>query len=194
MAFLIGFTGPPQSGKDTACVHLVTDHDYEKFSFADPIREALLALDPWADSFLRVSEIVNRWGWDVAKTRWPEIRRLLQQLGCESGRTIHGENVWVDLTMAKITSKLKEGKNVCVADVRFKNEVMAINRWGGIIVKVRRDVQTNPEILQHRSEVESKEIIPDISIHNHTDIADFQRRLDRTVNRIHRMRRKTLVK
>ena len=185
MAFLIGFTGTPQAGKDTAADHLVANHGYEKFSFADPIREALLALDPWADSFLRVSEIVNRWGWDTAKTRWPEIRRLLQQLGCESGRTIHGESVWVDLTMAKIIPKLKEGTNVCVADVRFKNEVMALNRWGGIIVEVRRDVKTNPEILNHRSEVEARELMPDVSIHNHTDIPDFQNRLDRTVTRIH---------
>ena len=96
--------------------------------------------------------------------------------------------------MAKIIPKLKEGTNVCVSDVRFKNEVMALNRWGGIIVEVRRNVDTNPEILKHRSEVEAREIMPDISIHNHTDIADFQKRLDRTVNRIHRMRRKFLVK
>ncbi len=179
MGVLIGFVGPPQSGKDTACDYLVEEHGFHKFSFADAIRESLLEIDPWADSFLRVSEVVKRWGWNHAKLHFPEIRRLLQTLGYEAGRKIHGDDIWVDKTMAQV-DQLK-GENICIADVRFKNELFAINRRGGLICRVRRSVPMSNEVLSHLSEIESGSLVPDLSVYNHTDITDYQRRLERTL-------------
>ena len=43
MTLLIGFTGPPGSGKNAAADHLIDRHDFRQVAFADPIRQAALA-------------------------------------------------------------------------------------------------------------------------------------------------------
>ena len=72
MDLLIGFTGPPGCGKDAAVDHLVTHHDFRQVAFADPIRQAALALNPMVDTFYKLDEVVRAWGWTDAKHRWPE--------------------------------------------------------------------------------------------------------------------------
>ena len=114
-----------------------------------------------------------------AKLKWPEIRRLLQKLGYEEGREIHGDDIWVNKTMEQADQSKSE--NICIADVRFKNELMAINRRGGLICRVRRSVPMSNEVLNHLSEIEAVSLVPDLSVYNHTDIHDYYRRLERTV-------------
>ena len=138
MDLLIGFTGPPGCGKDAAADHLVTHHDFRQVAFADPIRQAALALNPMVDSFYKLDEVVRAWGWTDAKHRWPEVRRCLQVLGTEVGRDMFGPDIWINRTFQKIET-FQPGQRVVITDVRFRNEADALWARGGYLIRLRRE-------------------------------------------------------
>jgi hypothetical protein len=136
---LIGLSGFAQVGKDEVANILVKEKGFTRIALADPIREALYALDPMltADSYgrpFRLQEVINDLGWDSAKTDIPEVRRLLQVLGTEVGRKLLGEHVWLDLAYKKL---VRPGRYV-ITDVRFAGEADAVRAWGGSLVKIVR--------------------------------------------------------
>ena len=74
------------------------------------------------------------WGWKEGEMT---AREFMQFLGTDIMRQIH-PNVWTNACLNKIT---KEGSELSiVADVRFPNEVEAINRAGGKVLRLERDV------------------------------------------------------
>lgn len=148
----IGFMGYARSGKDTAGDHLVQAHGYRRVSFADPVRESLLALDPIiaADVYrygddhrdvcaevTRLSHAVAARGWEGAK-EVPEVRTLLQRHGTDAMRGVMGDDVWVNLAARRVVEARRAGKNVVVTDCRFPNEVRALREWGFRLVWVDR--------------------------------------------------------
>ena len=192
MGPLIGLTGPPGAGKDAAALHLVEQHGFHRLAFADEIRWACLVLDPFIDDFggrgFRLSEIVEFYGWDYAKTEVPEVRRLLQVLGTELGRELHGPNVWVNKVFDAI-GRLDEDQRIVISDVRFQNEADAIRSHGGRIVRLNRSTPSSDDVMAHRSEVESAGLKPDAVIPNHGSLAELHGRLDRLVTRSLALRR-----
>src|SRR6266511_6207822 len=111
---LIGLTGYAQSGKDSVAGFL-KDYGYQRVAFADGVREALLALDPFLVPFPpiipsaippRLSALVAGVGWDEAK-KHPEVRRLLQRLGTEVVRDMVDPDAWVSLGMRKVSEILR---------------------------------------------------------------------------------------
>jgi len=135
---LIGFTGFAQSGKDTAAGFLV-ERGFKRYAFADVLRWSLYELNPIigideSDGFWRVQNIVDSIGWDRAKVEYTEIRQLLQRFGTEVGRTIYGENFWVEMVM----SRLNEKGSYVITDARFPNEVKAIHDRGGKVFRIDR--------------------------------------------------------
>jgi len=87
---LFGLAGIARSGKDTAAQHLVTQHGFHSYAFADPLRDGLmhiLNLSP-CDFEGEQKEQVLPW-----LGRSP--RYLMQTLGTEWGRdTVHPE-LWL---------------------------------------------------------------------------------------------------
>lgn len=139
MGRLIGIAGAAGAGKDTAAQVLVAE-GWVRESFADRMRQAILALDPWVDSprgYFRLSLGVEALGWDAAKRDYPEIRRLLQKFGTEAGRDIHGTDCWVDLVLTPWL-RAAEQPDLVITDVRFENEARAVREAGGAIVQIRR--------------------------------------------------------
>ena len=61
-------------------------------------------------------------------------RKILQLLGTEGGRDVIHPNIWVNATLGDLTEK----DHVIITDARFPNEVIGINRKGGIVVKIIR--------------------------------------------------------
>ncbi len=121
MIDLVAIHGKLGTGKDTMASFLT---DNTPYSFADPLRKGLLALDPWIptdDGRRRLSDVVSTEGWDEAK-KIPEVRRLMQAYGTEAGRDIHGQDCWVKLAGEFIDKH----DRVVIRDVRFPNEVDAI--------------------------------------------------------------------
>lgn len=141
---IVGLSGYARSGKDTVA-SLLPHHT--RRAFADPMRDALYTLNPIIfDHHERVSDLVDRFGWDKAKVMFPELRRLLQVLGTEVGRQMIDEDVWV--TMA--TRDLSPSDDIVFADVRFPNEAKAIKALGGTVWRINRP--GNEPINAHSSE------------------------------------------
>lgn len=136
---LIGLHGFPGAGKDTVA-EILAEYGYQRIAFADKLREALEGLNPVVviegGRGVRLRPLVRAHGWDTLKRRVPEVRELLQRLGTEAGRDIHGENVWANLAMAKVQSP---EDNYVFTDARFPNEFAAIRARGGVMVNVVRD-------------------------------------------------------
>lgn len=155
---IIGFTGPATSGKDTAAQALIDTGMWKRVSFADPLKQSALVLNPlvtipcdhelvrtqWPeatisgdDVMLRLAEVVEELGWDGAK-RVPEVRRILQVMGTECGRQIFGPNCWVNIAAKSIQDVRNSGLRVVMTDVRFPEEAELIHNLGGTVVKIIR--------------------------------------------------------
>lgn len=130
---VIGISGYARSGKDTIGQALAT-RGFQRVSFADNIREALLALNPLATPDVRIVDLIAAHGWEVAKDQFPEVRALLQRLGSEVGRNLIDPNIWVDLTF----KKAPDGAKIVVTDCRFPNEARAVKELGGQMWRVAR--------------------------------------------------------
>lgn len=143
---LIGLTGYAQSGKDTVGSRLISEHGYTRVSFADGLRDAVYALNPivaqgvmeqgLAAETLRIQDVVDQIGWELAKRYYLEVRELLQRMGTEVGREQFGENFWTDLADHKIQA-IKPWP-VVITDVRFANEAEFVRERGGVVWKIER--------------------------------------------------------
>jgi hypothetical protein len=122
---IIGLTGYAQSGKDTLANILVEKFGFTRVAFADPIRDLLYEMNPSVkDGGYRVRGVVDGYGWEIAKTTFPEVRNLLQNLGVGARKTF-GESFWVQQALRKVHF---EG-NFVITDVRFSNEADAIRKY-----------------------------------------------------------------
>jgi hypothetical protein len=142
---IIGLSGYAQSGKDATANLLCLNYDYKRIAFADPMRHALQTINPRLDSITRVSDLVDDYGWDVAKKN-PEVRRLLQVIGTDFGRKMLGDDVWVKMAVRD----LRQGDRVVISDVRFPNEADAIKKLGGTVWRINR--KDNSAVNHHPSE------------------------------------------
>ena len=143
LPFVLGLAGRKGVGK-THIARGLEERGWVRMSYADGVRELALALDPYVDWFdpgtgqypnivgLPLSDLVGDRGWDKAKEN-PEVRRILQVVGTEIGRSIDPD-IWVNKLAARIY-KLPAGSRVVIDDVRFPNEADKIRHaWGGVVV------------------------------------------------------------
>lgn len=150
---IIGLSGYARSGKDTVANFLVENHGFTRLSFAEPMREALLRLNPTITvagvQGVVLSSVVKSLGWERLKELSPDVRGLLQRLGTEVGREMFGENFWVDYLINKA---LDIKGSVVISDVRYLNEADSIKLMNGQIWRVNRP---NVEAANsHPSEIE----------------------------------------
>lgn len=173
---LIGLTGYARSGKDSVADVMVSDLGFGRAAYADALREGLLVLDPYLGldqtgrRLWRLSDEIALVGWEGSKAReWgQEIRRLLQRFGTEAGRDIHGDNTWVNALFRCAPQK----RNTVITDVRFLNEALAVQKRGGVIVRV---VRPGVAMLnQHASEMELDLIKPDLTLLNNGTLLDLE--------------------
>lgn len=174
---LIGLTGRKQSGKSEVADHLAAAYDFRVISLADPLRAMLLAVDPWVEEGLRLSVLIRMVGWDAAKEGWPEVRRLLQQLGTEGVRDVIGPDTWVDLMAGSVREArdLDPSTWIVVPDVRFPNEADAVRALGGVVVRVDRPGMAGP-LSDHASETEMHAIRADAVLQNTGSLDDLRAR------------------
>lgn len=109
---LIGLVGAAGSGKDTVADWLVDQGPYTKIAFADPLRS-----------------VVQSWFPGAARRRV-----LLQSLG-DWGRQ-QDAAVFVDW----VGRRVRRGGPWVVTDIRYLNELHAVQQWGGLVVGIDTDV------------------------------------------------------
>ena len=130
---IIGLSGYARSGKDTVANLLVLNYSFKRLAFADAIKDAVLLLNPILDNGRRVSDVVNDYGWEVAKANI-EVRRLLQVMGTEVGRKLIDEYIWID----KVFNQIEPDKRFVITDVRFPVEANMIQSIEGKVWRVNR--------------------------------------------------------
>jgi len=185
MVLLIGILGVAGSGKDTVADYLVSNYNFAKISFADPIKRICKDVFSFTDEQLwGPSQERNKLDLRYKRSGDPEYlnqRYACQTLGTEWGRDCY-QDVWIDyaLRLYKKISKaphkydydFKRGlyfnlgdpiDGVVIPDVRFSNELLAIKNAGGYIVKVKRDkAGLLGKASSHISEIEQQSITDDM--------------------------------
>jgi len=160
---LVGITGRARAGKTTVAEFLVASFGYEQHSFADPIRRFtchLLGITPAELEAAKEQAIPWIPGFSP--------RRLMQTLGTEWGRDMVSPALWIDSCLHRAAAAPGP---VVISDVRFDNEAAAIRERGGVVLRIKRDVDG---VAAHRSESGVEESLIDRTIHNDGSIADLR--------------------
>lgn len=166
---ILGLGGYAGAGKD-AFADCMMNHNavWKKTYMSYALEQALLALDPYVDGNLtRYSELHSVVGYTDSKNN-QEVRRLLQRLGTEVGRSMFGENVWVD----KMMDVASEHAFVIVTGIRYPNEIDAVVDSGGTTAWVSRP-GVGP-INSHSSDNTVKPDLFDHHIENDGSLEDLQ--------------------
>ena len=151
MTNIIAFAGRKQSGKTTSAEFVAnlfgTYGDSKIYNFADPLKNLcmdILGLEyrQCYGSDEEKNELVNCF-WDNHQLT---AREVLQIVGTDMFRTMQ-KDVWSNATIRRILRDQPE--MAIIADCRFPNEVDAIKRVGGIVIKLTR----NPHNSFHASEM-----------------------------------------
>tara|TARA_Y100000591_G_C21670182_1_gene612523 strand:- start:357 stop:920 length:564 start_codon:yes stop_codon:yes gene_type:complete len=133
------------------CINLF-GFTYEQAYGTDEQKNEILPDIRWEDMpRFQNMKLMKKMPIDAKKSwKWREgemtAREFMQFFGTDIMRKIH-PNVWANACLNKIT---KEGSDLAViADVRFPNEVEAINKAGGKVLRLERNIHNDG----HDSEV-----------------------------------------
>lgn len=183
---LVGLIGRKRSGKDSFARVLVEEHGYARIAFADPLREAALALDPLVGRpalpgalapghDVRLSEVIDALGWEAAKDIAPEVRRILQRLGSEAIRSLD-PTFWIRAAMREVEFSQSAGTPVVITDVRYRNEADEIRARGGVLLRIARptDSLTDLAAPEHVSETDLDDYPDDSLVLNDGTLEDLQ--------------------
>jgi hypothetical protein len=154
MTKIIAFAGRKQSGK-TTCSEFVANivignsiGNVKIYNFADPLKQDIcinilgLTYDQCYGSDESKNELVNCF-WENKQLT---AREVMQMVGTDMFRAMQ-TNVWSSATVRKIQQE--KPTVAIIADCRFPNEVDAIRKVGGLVIKLTR----NPYNSDHLSEM-----------------------------------------
>jgi hypothetical protein len=141
---IIAFAGRKQSGKTSAC-EFVSNVCYgnglnriQIYNFADPLKEMcinILGLEHYQcyGSDHEKNELVDCY-WDNKQLT---AREVMQLVGTNMFRALQ-HNVWSEATIRRIQKDKFD--LALIADCRFPNEVEAIKKAGGLVIKLNRNL------------------------------------------------------
>jgi hypothetical protein len=155
---IIGVCGLIGAGKDTIADYLVNIHQFRRDSFAATLKDAVSAVFGWDRELLEGRTRQSReWReqvdpWWAERLGMPNLtpRWVLQYWGTEVVRKSFHDDTWI----ASLENKLRRSKDdVVISDCRFPNEIQAIKRAGGLVIRVHRG--PDPEWYQLAEKVNS---------------------------------------
>jgi len=140
---IIGICGFIGSGKDTVADYLTNFHEFRRESFANSLKDAVAQVFGWDRTMLEGrTKQAREWReqldvWWSDRLKMPELtpRWVLQHWGTEVCRHGFHDDIWI----ASLENKLRHSQDdVVISDCRFPNEIAAIKRAGGQVVRVVR--------------------------------------------------------
>ena len=152
---LIGLSGKAGSGKNYLARQVLAPLGWLECALADEIKIRGVAVGAGTYE-------------EMFHQKPPTVRTWLQQEGTERGRMVYGEDCWVDAMMARLT-RVKETwgfDRFVVTDVRFPNEVKAIQDRGGWVFRIEAPERAAASPLSVASREHESEMALD-------DFADF---------------------
>jgi hypothetical protein len=148
---IIGVCGFIGSGKDTIADYLVNLHHFRRESFANTLKDAVAQVFGWDRMMLEGrTKQAREWReqvdpWWAKRLGIPHLtpRYILQQWGTEVCRKNFHDDIWI----ASLENKLRNSTDdIVISDCRFPNEIAAIKKAGGRVVRVVRGAE--PEWYQ----------------------------------------------
>jgi hypothetical protein len=142
---IIGIAGFISSGKDTIANHLTTTHQFKKLSFASSLKDAVSTIFGWDREMLEGATKYSR-EWREQRDEWWSNRLkmditprwVLQYIGTDVLRKNFNDDIWIASLEYKLS---RTTDDIVISDVRFKNEVEAIKRAGGTVIRVVRGAE-----------------------------------------------------
>jgi hypothetical protein len=140
---IVGVCGLIGAGKDTVADYLVNIHEFRRESFANTLKDAVSAVFGWDRDLLEGRTRQSReWreqvdAWWANRLGMPNLtpRWVLQHWGTEVVRRGFHDDTWI----ASLENKLRKSQDdIVISDCRFPNEIAAIKRAGGTVIRVRR--------------------------------------------------------
>lgn len=140
---IIGVCGLIGAGKDTIADYLQNIHQFRRESFAHTLKDAVAAVFGWDRELLEGRTKASRaWRetvdpWWASRLQMPHLtpRWVLQHWGTEVARKSFHDDIWI----ASLENKLRKSEDdVVISDCRFPNEIAAIKRAGGKVIRVIR--------------------------------------------------------
>lgn len=175
---LYGFVGHKGSGKDTAAAALIA-RGFSKGSFAEPLKIMLRALVIEQGCERDIAFRMTDGDLKEVSSPWlngATMRHAMQTLGTEWGREQMSPDFWIR-TWERCN---RHPNGLVMTDVRFPNEVEAISRKGGKMIRVVRPGLDTSD--SHSSETLSNSLPVDITIQNDGTIQQLHERvLDATI-------------
>lgn len=140
---IVGICGLIGSGKDTIASYLIDEHGFRRLSFAESLKDTVAAVFGWDREMLDgVTKSSRAWReevdpWWATRLNIPNLtpRMILQNWGTELFRNHFHDEIWVASVERKLS---KTQDSIVITDCRFANEVDAIHKSGGIVVRVKR--------------------------------------------------------
>ncbi len=194
----IGICGFKGSGKDTVANYFIEAYGAIRRSFADPLREEVLAAFPGLtmddltdrekketpNQHIMATHCLDLAFADVmmGKPGMTEYtactpRAVMQWWGTEYRRG-QNDNYWLDRFVDfALDCRLKGIPMVVCADMRFLNEATLLRNLGATLINVIRDEVTPADELLpklHRSETEHLLIQNDFELYNNDDMASLK--------------------
>ena len=140
---IIGICGLIGSGKGTVADILVENHNFEKLSFADKLKDGVASVFDWDRDMLEGDTDRSRiwrekqdefWSSETGMSVTPRL--VLQLFGTDCMRNGFFDGIWVSLVKKQILDN--PDTNWVIPDVRFPNEVKMIQSVQGKVWQVRR--------------------------------------------------------
>jgi hypothetical protein len=147
----IGVVGFQGAGKDTVGDFLVDKLNFERDSFAKPLKDAVAAIFGWPRDMLEGLTKESRLWREQPDVWWEEHlnwnthpgkeiserftpRVALQLIGTEVMRMSFHDDIWT----LSLANRLKNKQQVVVTDCRFPNELNIIKQHNGVNIRVVR--------------------------------------------------------
>ena len=152
---IVGLLGLAGSGKGTVADYFVNNYEFEKHSFASPIKDITSTLFGWDRALLEGDTKKSRDFREKKQGKYSP-REVLQKIGTECFRDTFNSNFWVEA----LESRLDISKNIVIADVRFKNEMdwILANKGKLLWVTRRNEPDWFNDLIDEDNPVEPKKV------------------------------------
>lgn len=185
---IIGISGRKQSGKSTIgnIINDLTNNKFKIIQFANPIKQFITEIlgctrEQLENDKFKNTELDEEWTNSYDAVYYTNLkyetltpRKLMQLIGTDMGRVIH-PNIWINATMREYKCTRLDTHSIpgscifpnwIITDVRFENEIKAIENRGGFIIRVNRRLGLPDEEMARR--IQDSLHPSETSLDNHT--------------------------
>jgi dephospho-CoA kinase len=177
---IIGISGKAGSGKDTFAeefrnniINRDTSWFIKKFSSklkATACQILGVPFELFENQHFKTTNIGEKWGNMTA-------REFLQVIGSTMRDYVH-KDIWINALFSNY-NEVDHYPNWIITDVRYLNEVGAIKKRGGIVIRINRDTGSNDT---HVSETQLDNYPFDYVIDNNGDINNLKNEVSKFIN------------